>query len=94
METEWNVVSESMLNQLSNVDKSLVKNAVERAAMDWQHTDAKRIVGAWGNENVFVLRAGTKFRIVVSLHPGKITVLDVIPREQLEALRPVRRDAG
>jgi hypothetical protein len=94
METEWDVVSQSVLDQLSSGDRALVETTVERAATDWQHADARRLVGAWSGENVFLLRAGEKFRIVVSLEPEKITVLDVVPSGQIDALRRMRGDAA
>jgi hypothetical protein len=94
MQTEWGVVSQSVLDQLSSGDRTLVQSTVERAATDWLHADAKRLIGAWSGKNVFLLRAGEKFRVVVSLEPGKITVLDVVPSGQIEALRGVRGSAA
>jgi hypothetical protein len=95
MRTEWNVVAESMFDQLSNIDRSMVISVVERAAMDWQDVGAKRLVGVKGQENVFVLRAGAKFRVVLARHPEKIIVLDVVPYGQIVGLRgPHRENAG
>jgi hypothetical protein len=87
MEIEWDLVSQSMLDQLSMEDSVLVKSAVHDAVIDWEHVRATRLVGAWNDENVFVLRAGKKFRVVVSRKPDRMTVLDVIPERQIEALR-------
>jgi hypothetical protein len=91
MRTEWSVVAESVLNQLSSVDRSLVTSVVDRAAMSWQDADAKRLVGLREQENVFVLRAGTEFRVVLSRHPEKIVVLDVVPYRQIVGLRGAYR---
>ena len=57
--TEWSLVAESILDQLTTHDRDLVKHAVHQAAMDWEHSEAKLLAGAWDKnmENMFVLHA-------------------------------------
>jgi hypothetical protein len=94
MRIEWDVVAESVLAQLTSDDKALVRKAVDLAATDWERADAHLLAGAGIDKNVFVLRAGTRFRIVLSRLAKKLVVLDIVPAGQLEGLRGAQRGSA
>ncbi len=52
MDTEWNVVAQSVLDQLSVADRALVQKTVDRAALQWQEANVKRLPGKNGEEMV------------------------------------------
>jgi len=94
MRIEWDVVAEAVLDQLTNGDKALVRKAVDLAATDWEHAGAHQLAGVGTDQNAFVLRAGTRFRVVLSRLPKQIVVLDIVPAQQLEGLRGAQRGSA
>lgn len=89
MQTEWDYVAQSVLDQLGPHDRALVVAAVERACADWDAAPLLRVVVPGpGGGTEYVLQAGAEFRVFVSRSPDRLTVLDVVPRKQIAALLP------
>jgi hypothetical protein len=88
MDLKWTLVAESYFDQLSPAEQGKVLHAVERLPEEWEKLEGDRLYRLAGDEaNVYVLRVGEAFRVVLKREPDLISVVDVVRKAQIEGLR-------
>ncbi|MBB4952620.1 hypothetical protein H4S14_000662 [Agrobacterium vitis] len=88
MKREWTFTAESYLDQLSPADKSKVVHAVDRLPLDTRKIlEYKNVTKVDGERNLYALRVGSDFQVLIKLDNGVISIVDVVRRGQVDGLR-------
>ena len=92
MKLEWSFTAESYLDQLSKVERSRVRHAVEHLPASWDSLEGTRLYRLKGDQNdLFSLRVGSDLRVLMQRRDDVITVVDVVRRSQVDGLRRVTK---
>jgi mRNA-degrading endonuclease RelE of RelBE toxin-antitoxin system len=88
MQLEWSLAAGSYLDQLPPSEQSKVLHAVEQLSADWDNIEGTRLHRLIGDhDDLWSLRAGSEFRVLVRRSGDLITVVDVVRRSQIDGLR-------